>query len=236
MKKAKEFIKKYQLSSAKSEDIKKIIKSQGFEIIYFNRTANIPNVNRLISALKLTDYIKNKESFIYLSEDFRLLFITEGLTNEDELYLLLHEEGHIFCDHIFKSGLFENSNIQQEKQANDFASYIIKTFQAKKSHLNAMLCFVAILIISVACIVVYSFKDKDENKAVTTNYSSTAPAPAPATATQTTSRSDNIVYVTISGEKYHRAGCRYVKGRETFNCSKDEAIHKGYEACSICKP
>lgn len=58
----------------------------------------------------------------------------------------------------------------------------------------------------------------------------------PAIATPTgTPVSDNIVYITQSGTKYHREGCHYLSGGATpVTC--DWAIANGYTACSVCKP
>lgn len=43
------------------------------------------------------------------------------------------------------------------------------------------------------------------------------------------------VYVTKSGKKYHEASCRYVSST-AFNLKLNEAVSRGYTACSICKP
>ena len=43
------------------------------------------------------------------------------------------------------------------------------------------------------------------------------------------------VYITKSGEKYHKASCRYLKYSKKEIKLKD-AITKGYEACKVCKP
>lgn len=43
------------------------------------------------------------------------------------------------------------------------------------------------------------------------------------------------VYVTNTGEKYHNAGCRYLrKSANAMNLA--DAIAQGYTACSVCKP
>ncbi len=43
------------------------------------------------------------------------------------------------------------------------------------------------------------------------------------------------VYVTTSGKKYHRAGCRYVRGGATTYSTKD-AKARGLTPCKVCKP
>lgn len=41
------------------------------------------------------------------------------------------------------------------------------------------------------------------------------------------------VYVTNTGSKYHRAGCRYLK-KSQIPMSLSEAKRQGYTACSVC--
>jgi len=43
------------------------------------------------------------------------------------------------------------------------------------------------------------------------------------------------VYITKTGEKYHRAGCRYLS-RSQISISKADAISSGYTPCSVCNP
>lgn len=43
------------------------------------------------------------------------------------------------------------------------------------------------------------------------------------------------VYVTKTGEKYHRAGCQYLSQSSIAKELRD-AISLGYEPCSVCNP
>ena len=46
---------------------------------------------------------------------------------------------------------------------------------------------------------------------------------------------NDIVYITKTGSKYHRAGCRYLS-KSAIPITRQEAIAKGYTPCSVCKP
>ena len=47
---------------------------------------------------------------------------------------------------------------------------------------------------------------------------------------------ENIsVFVTRNGSKYHRKGCRYLRGKY-LEKTVEEAIHEDYSACGWCKP
>jgi uncharacterized secreted protein with C-terminal beta-propeller domain len=45
----------------------------------------------------------------------------------------------------------------------------------------------------------------------------------------------DTVYITNSGSKYHREGCRYLS-KSSVPISRSEAEARGYEPCSVCKP
>jgi cytoskeletal protein RodZ len=71
-------------------------------------------------------------------------------------------------------------------------------------------------------------------KATTPPPQSTAPAavktPAPQAQKQSTT-----VYITRTGEKYHRDGCRYLS-RSKIPISLSDAKSAGYGPCSVCNP
>lgn len=49
------------------------------------------------------------------------------------------------------------------------------------------------------------------------------------------SSGDDIVYITETGDKYHRSNCRYLS-QSKIPIERREAIRQGYTACSVCKP
>ncbi len=53
----------------------------------------------------------------------------------------------------------------------------------------------------------------------------------PAVATQ----NERTVYITKTGEKYHRSGCKYLR-KSQISISLDDAIARGFEPCSVCNP
>lgn len=47
----------------------------------------------------------------------------------------------------------------------------------------------------------------------------------------------DMVYITHSGEKYHRADCMYVRNKKNIiEITIDNAINSNYEPCSVCQP
>jgi viral protein TPX len=56
------------------------------------------------------------------------------------------------------------------------------------------------------------------------------PTPAPTQAPEAV-----VVYITDTGEKYHRAGCRHLsKSKQEISLAK--AVAQGYTPCGTCKP
>ncbi len=55
-----------------------------------------------------------------------------------------------------------------------------------------------------------------------------APSPKPTIATDT-------VYITRTGEKYHRANCRYLS-QSKIPVERKDAISNGYAPCKVCRP
>lgn len=45
----------------------------------------------------------------------------------------------------------------------------------------------------------------------------------------------DIVYVTSSGQKFHRDGCQSLR-KSKIQMTREDAIAKGYEPCKICRP
>ena len=55
------------------------------------------------------------------------------------------------------------------------------------------------------------------------------------TATTQTDKQEQVVYITKTGKKFHKASCRYLK-HSKIEVSRDEAMATGYTACKICRP
>lgn len=48
---------------------------------------------------------------------------------------------------------------------------------------------------------------------------------------------DNHIVLTVEeGQKYHRYGCQYVKGKSFRAYNHEAAKSRGYTACSVCNP
>jgi competence protein ComEC len=59
--------------------------------------------------------------------------------------------------------------------------------------------------------------------------------PAHSEVEQKKEKKEVIVYITRTGEKFHRNGCQYLR-RSKIPMDKKDAIARGYSACSRCRP
>ena len=50
-----------------------------------------------------------------------------------------------------------------------------------------------------------------------------------------TKPSGKMVYITSTGTKYHRSGCRYLD-KSKVEANIERVTDLGYEACKVCKP
>ena len=56
-----------------------------------------------------------------------------------------------------------------------------------------------------------------------------------ATQGRATQEGSDIVYITRTGSKFHRAGCRYLR-YSAIPIKRSKAIAQGYSPCSVCRP
>jgi hypothetical protein len=48
-------------------------------------------------------------------------------------------------------------------------------------------------------------------------------------------KKDYTVYITNTGERYHRGSCRYLS-RSKIAIKKSDAVKQGYTPCKVCRP
>lgn len=211
---AKAFRKKYGLLNPSLDEIKNIIRSQGYSIVEFNAIFNDEDVALIIENLRLDNLVSERKGFTYADSKHRLVFVHEDLSADEKLSVLLHEEGHIFCGHI-EENTYLGRDIQQEVEANEFA-YCMQyptvtdkvTFFVKK---NKVWLSVAAVMLIVSLIVFAWFM---REKTFYGNY-----------------------IITETGNKYHQSDCIHVKNKNNTHRLTIEDFESGeYEPCGTCLP
>lgn len=215
--KAKKFLKKYSLKTVTLNSIKNAIEKQGYTIIEFNSVLNDEDTATLITALGIEKNIEQTKGFTYVDQYRRLIFLNEDLSDEEKTIILAHEEGHIFCNHFIGFPIL-GKDVMEEYEANEFSHYILKpTFWQKYKTLAIQSKKIFIVLLAVCLITIFSIgiiygiqKEK--------NYF-------------------GQYYLTLTGEKYHRKECIFVKEKTNIKrMTVDEFESGNYQPCEICIP
>ena len=210
-------------------DLRYTIESYQFTIIEYKKHSNSEHVSELIKRLRVENETAQNDSFIYINNNLKFLFINADVSLEDKCALLRHELGHI-CDPNFKNTTEGYSKIKREEFANDFSFYLknpgigfkLKLFMLKKWKLLAGMIALAACILGLSVMIRSSIIQP--TKPVTGDVS-------------THVSSDNTYYVTSFGKKYHLKHCIIIKYKNNLTDIKlNDAINKGYKPCLICIP
>ncbi len=186
----------------------------------------------ILSCLKLESFAYGKQSFAVDAEEVKLIFIcTDKGSESNQLRLLLHEMGHILLHHDLKQ-----MSASEEAQANyfEFCCLLkhhspVETSVAKRT---ASLLAVLALCILFASLFFYSWFALEKN-----NSFSLTPATSPREemAKEIPSDPNTIVYIASAGQKFHKAGCMYIKDKSNvIELTLEEAQALKKEPCSKC--
>lgn len=217
--------KLYSLTDYK--DLQRIIESNQFTIIEYKKNSNSEPVSELIKRLGVENETQQSDSFLYINNNLKFVFINTDVSNQDKCALLRHELGHI-CDRDFKSSNLQNSRIKREEFANEFSCYtknpgiLLKIYIFLIRKWKLLVGMMAL----IACVLGLSVMIKSliiqPAKPVTGDVS-------------TYVTSDSTYYVTSAGKKYHRKFCIIVKYRTNLTeVTRNEAINAGYKPCLVC--
>jgi len=220
-------VKNKLCSSPTYEELQRIIESKQFTVIPYKKHGNSRYVAELIKKLEIENEIESNDSFFYLNNNLKFVFINSDISHEDKCALLRHELGHISNPNLMVNEV-NCSRIKQEEFANDFA-YNIKnpnryiyllSLLSKKPILIACIFALVILIIGIFCL-----SNHYTNKTISNISNSISP----------NTYTDNLYYVTSGGKKYHRNFCIIVKNRINIQeHTLSDAKSKGYKPCSLC--
>ena len=216
-KSAKQLLRKYNLAVPSLDDLIYIVQDYGFEIIEYSLSCSSQSVDILIEELHLQSYANSRKSFTYVKADLRLLFLFDELSNDEKVYAISHELGHIVLGHL-ERGSRKDSNMVEERAANEFSHYLLQSTGCKSfrkwlcSHKAiSIILGVAFLMLVIGIPTVSIVKRQASYW--------------------------GEYYITVSGEKYHEKNCIFVKGKRNVHRMTIEEFETGkYAPCHICLP
>lgn len=210
---AGEYLRKYIKGKISSKQIISALEKQGFITVYYNSVSNSEDVDSLSNMLGVSEYIRSSKGFTYTDSNNRIVFVNEDLCEEEKVYVLLHEQGHILFRH-FSEGSVIGNDVVQEYEANEFVHYIlnpalkvwVRRYRKQLILTIAALAF-AVIIIVFSGIVIQQKTYYDD------------------------------FYITETGHKYHQENCIFVKNKNNVRRITKEEFESGeYEPCEICLP
>ena len=216
--KAKEFILKYGINASNVLSlnfVSEIAVSEGFKV-YRPKGAN----DKIISALDLEDYFLSHPAFSYSSDDLHYIIVHSLISDGTAAAMILHELSHILLGHFERSEIPAASD---EVEADMFVSYVLQEVYGKKAKIHPLSVIIAVIGILAFSMSVH----------IADSYQSLA-EPANSyfvTAQETLSE---IVYISKTGTKYHKAECYHIRNTDVVEISVEEAQTAGYEPCKDC--
>ncbi len=215
--KVNKFVSENSLKTVNYYNLKAAAEKIGYTVIEFNGVFNDGDVAALIRDLKLDEVIAHSRGFTYADRNFRLIFINEDLNEEEKLFVISHELGHIVCEH-FGAGPVIGNDVREEHEASGFVHCLLnKSFWRKlqvwlitvnKKVIVSVILALAIAFLSVMGVMMYNNQNR---------YSE--------------------FYKTSSGNKYHKKECIFVKDKTNAEKLTKKEFNSGdYEACDMCLP
>ncbi|MEE0944919.1 MAG: ImmA/IrrE family metallo-endopeptidase [Clostridia bacterium] len=191
-----------------SKNIIAALKKNGYEVVFYNTTDG----DAALKAYNLQSLASARNAFT-ISDAVKIVFVNNNLSASDKRDALLHESGHILLGHIGNGISHLLDNRINEAEADSFMLEVIHP--TRTSPLTIMLA--VLLLISI--LVGYALYKK------TTSPVTFIPAQS----------SEEMVYITSSGSKYHTEGCIHTKDKDCARIARAQAdIIKN--PCSVCNP
>ncbi|HBL41365.1 MAG TPA: hypothetical protein DDY98_07310 [Ruminococcaceae bacterium] len=211
------FQKKYRLNAINRDALLSVFREQGYTLIPFHAAHNQADVAQVIENLNLMELVSVSNGFTFVNERFRLVFVNEDLSDEEQLIVLAHEEGHIFLQHIQSQSIL-GQDVMQEHEANEFAHFLLHPSGSEKGKRWIALHKKAVCVMA-ACLMLVAIGTS---------------------AFVLTTKADSYYgnfYITETGKKYHKKDCIYVKNKKNIHRMTKEEFESGeYDACKVCLP
>ncbi|MBQ2967208.1 MAG: ImmA/IrrE family metallo-endopeptidase [Clostridia bacterium] len=251
-KKARAFVNKHRLKKVNFTSVRSAAKAEGYTIVEFNHLYNDKDVNVLVEALHLKEYVSTAKGFTYADNNYRIIFLHEDLSDSEKVLVLLHELGHITLGHLTANSIIGN-DVMQEYEANEFSHYITHRSKMdaffhsacwnKKWYITGGVLLVAVLVLLLTFCTgqtpeqpsgIAPDNDPVQTEVSVTNPTQSTAQPAPS---KTAPYAEKQFFITATGKKYHLEDCRYLQDKSDVSPMTKEQYDSGfYQPCAYCKP
>ena len=207
------FLFKYFLfrSTRKLKNIEAVICSHGFRIYPFCiEDAEDPITDLLTHNFNAKEFAKHHKVFIATNPIINGVFIKDGLSDDDQLDLLFHEEAHIWYNHPNVTSFTNETDTQQERTANLFLPRL-RILKAVFYLLLASTLFIYILFVPTK----NDTQPSATQETVTTPQANTDPIPDELEEVENAADKIKTVYITAHGDCYHQKACDQIAASDT---------------------
>lgn len=204
---------------------------------------------RLIDENNLQEYVKAKKAFTYTYNGDTAILYDDNISYEDKMFCICHEIGHIELQHSCTSGILGKSknNKEQnilEKEADVFAlDTLAPSYLLIKNGLTSVKNIVDKGILNEQNAVTqlkdcYSNRENPLKKRhikqfIAVSLSLTILSGIGLTVYNNVEMSQTV-YITKTGDRYHKEDCYHLKGHDSFPVSLYEALEKNLTPCKTC--
>ena len=211
-------------------NVVKLFEKRGWKVRLYSKGA--PELSHMP---KLQNIAKMSRAFtVYTDYDNTYtVMLRRGLRLREQATLLIHEAGHILCEHNL-----DDTSADEEREAYAFERWV--KFVPVVKNIGAVLFVAVSAVLLIAVIHDTSRVWTNEPSSLLAPSSVSSPSRKDPTSDTKESNSvqfDNKVVITTGGEKYHTPDCYIVKDKTNIiTVTIDEAVQLGKEPCKICNP
>ena len=119
----KSTLERYSSGNVTAQTLKNILGAKGYTVIRYSALDVSEETERLMSTLGVTEISRQTDSFTYLDNVRRIVFIRKDISDDEFLYLLALELGRILTT-SFRSSCIVSGNSQDEAEAREFAYHV----------------------------------------------------------------------------------------------------------------
>lgn len=185
------------------------LQKSGYTIMYYSS----PECHALLDKYNLIEFHKTVNAFTYICDCSKFIFVNDKAALQDMLCSILHETAHIRLGHLL-SNPYSTDDRKNEMEAEAFVYTVLNYKMSYLPHIIVILIVLASFTVIYFC---YSYAKH------------TIPVTTPIAVTE------EIVYITPTGSKYHHNSCIYVKNKNCTAVTKTQA-KKNFQPCSVCNP
>ena len=213
---ASRFRKEYRIRDLSPDTLTNALEKQGYTVVEFRPMNNEPEVALLLKNLHLEDRAIYTRGFVYADSHYRMVFVSEDLSDSEKTLVLAHEQGHIYLKHLSHASVI-GVDVQEEYEANEFVHYLMNPRLSQRAGETVLKykipIAIGLVLLAVGLFGGTRYREYKDAKTYFMEY-----------------------YVTPHGTKYHIKECSVIEGKDVRRLTKEDIESGEYEPSNFCIP